>query len=342
MLPGLEPFARAEIEAAGGRVSRVGSGEIAFAADAPSRLHDLRRTVAVYRRLAFDVPRPKALLGDRDFRTLIAGIEEVRAGSSEPFAGFRFGAAGSDSKVFQRLAAAIERATGLAFDEEEGELLLRVRPAEGDAEGWEVLPRLTPRPLSAREWRVCNLAGGLNATLAVAMHDVALDGRDAARTPLRYLNAMCGSGTLLIEWRRGGGRGRAVGCDNAPEAVACTHENAAAAGVARDAEVLHADATQVPAADGSFDLITADVPWGDAVGSHDSNEALYPAFLDEAARLLVPDGVLVALTHEVQLFERLLGAHPAWRLDRVVKAFHGGHWPRMYRLVRAEDASTTS
>ena len=36
-------------------------------------------------------------------------------------------------------------------------------------EGWEALVRLTPRPLSARPWRVCNLPGALDATAAHAM-----------------------------------------------------------------------------------------------------------------------------------------------------------------------------
>lgn len=334
VLPGVEPFAQAELAAAGATVQHVGSGEIAFASASWEPLYRLRRCVAVYRLSTFDVPRPKALLGDRDFRRLIASLDEVRAHSSEPFASFRFGAAGSDSSVFRRLADAIADATDLLYDAEAGELLVRVRPASDGGSGWHVLQRLTPRPLSARAWRVCNMAGGLNATLAAALHDLALAGVDPGRADLRYLNAMCGSGTLLVEWRLAGARGAAVGCDVAPEAVVCTHENAGAAGIAGVVEVRHEDATHLDAADESFDLVTSDLPWGDAVGSHGGNRTLYPAFLDEASRLLAPDGILTVLTHEIQLFEELLRDRPAWRVDRVVRVFHGGHWPRMYRLVR--------
>lgn len=340
MLPGLETFARAEIAAAGGSIERVESGAIAFTAPQWEPLYQLRRTVAVYRRIAFDVPRPKSLLGDEHFRRLIAEIEEVRSRSADPFEGFRIGAAGSDSPVFQRLIGALEQATGLRHDAEAGELLVRIKPSASG--GWEVLPRLTPRPLSARPWRVCNMAGGLNATLAAAMHDLALGAADPRRARARYLNAMCGSGTLLVEWRLGGATGTAVGCDIAPEAVTCAHENIAAAGIARDVEVWHADVTDLAAPDEAFDLITADVPWGDAVGSHATNEALYPAFLDEAARVLAPDGVMVVLTHEVQLFEALLRDRREWHVDRVVTVFHGGHWPRMYRLVRRGGDATPS
>lgn len=338
VLPGLEPVARAEIESGSRPVDRVGSGEIGFRARNWAALHDLRRTVAVYRVLRFPVPRPKALLGDQHFRRLVAGIDEVRLRAPEPFHGFRFGAAGSESRVFARLAEALADATGLEHDPAEGELLIRVRPAVGGG-GWEVLPRLAPRPLSARTWRVCNMVGGLNATLAAALHDVALgDARTGsgalAGHELRYWNPMCGSGTLLVEWRLAGHRGPASGCDLADDAVGCARENLAAAGVAASAEVGIGDATRVDVPDASFDVIATDLPWGDAVGSHASNRELYPAFLDEASRLLAPDGVLAALTHEVELFEGLLRTRPAFRLDRVVRAFHGGHWPRMYRLVR--------
>lgn len=341
VLPGLESFARAEIVSAGATVERVDSGTIAFTADRWEPLYALRRTVAVYRRITFDVPRPKSLLGDEHFRRLVTEVEEIRRRSKDPFDGFRIGAAGSDSPVFLRLIGALEQATGLRHRPESGELLVRVKPAPDEA-AWDVLPRLTPRPLSTREWRVCNMPGGLNATLAAAMHDFAVLGADLGKVHARYLNAMCGSGTLLVEWRLAGATGYTVGCDLAVEAVTCAHENIAAAGLARDVEVLHADAVHFVAPDGSFDLITADVPWGDAIGTHQANATLYPAFLDEAARLLAPEGVLVVLTHEVQLFECLLKDRWDWRVDRVVTVFHGGHWPRMYRLVRREEDAPSS
>ena len=84
--------------------------------------------------------------------------------------------------------------------------MLRVRKADIRRDGWEVLIRLTPRPLSAREWRVCNMEGALNATIAAAMIEMT---DPSARRP-RVFNLMCGSGTLLIETTAAcpGGRGR--------------------------------------------------------------------------------------------------------------------------------------
>src|SRR5690606_18397991 len=117
--------------------------------------------------------------------------------------------------------------TSLREDPVDGELLVRVRPfRQGQISGWEVLLRLTPRPLSARAWRTCNRPGGLNATVAVAVNEMlGLDARGA------YLNLMCGSGTLLVERALAGAHGTLVGIDSQQEAVECSAANLASAGV---------------------------------------------------------------------------------------------------------------
>ena len=287
----------------------------------------LRRVTAVYLITQFDVPRPKALLGDQHFRRLLGAVERVR--SLHPggaFSSFRFGAAGSQSSVFQRLAEAISKATKLRYEPDEGALLLRVRP---NGKGWEVLTRLTPRPLSARDWRVCNLPGGLNACLAVAMNDLA-----KVKPDERYLNAMCGSGTLLIEQALGLNPKLLVGCDLDAEALECARQNVSAAGLSSSTDLRQADATALNFPVNSFDVVTADVPWGDAVGSHAANAALYPAFLAEMARVTTPHTRLVVLTHDLKLFKDVLAQQDVWQARAEVRVFHGGHYPRMFLLTK--------
>ena len=293
-----------------------------------SVLLGLRRVVAAYLVTHFDVPRPRALLGDEHFRRLLGASNTVRSlRPASAFESFRFGAAGSDSPTYQRLAARFAAETGLAYDPDEGDLLLRVRPGKT---GWEVLTRLTPRPLSARDWRVCNLTGGLNATVAVAMNDLAQTVSPDAVTSDRYLNAMCGSGTLLVERALVGGV-RFAGCDLSAGALGCAAQNLQAAGV-RKVELVQADATRLPFADRSFDTLSADLPWGDTVGTHAENATLYPAFLTEMARVAAEHARLVVLTHEIKLFERVLADQSGWRRERELRVSHGGHHPRMYLL----------
>lgn len=337
VLDGLKPFAERELARLGG-LSLGASADpeaVPFRYAGPwSRLAGLRTVVAVYLVERFGVPRPKALLAHQHLRRLVERILELR--EAAPFASFRLSAAGRDSEVYARLAAAIGEGGGLLHDAEEGDLLLRVRPmlhsggsydgANEPAGGWEVLLRLTPRPLSARPWRVCNLEGGLNATVAAAMLACA-----PARPGDRVLNLMCGSGTLLAERHAQAPAGRLVGVDLSPRALSCARTNLEAAGAG--AELVRADATALPFAAGSFDLVLADPPWGDQIGSHEANATLYPALLAEAARVAATPAVFVLLSHEIRLLERVLRASP-WRLAASHRVYHGGHYPRLYVLKR--------
>lgn len=328
VLGGLSSFAEAELRALrGAEIIRAEEEAVTFRYGGPlAALRELKTVVAVYALKRFEIPRPKALLGQQHWQQVLGLLRAVQ--SQDDFRGFRFSAAGSDSPVFVRLADAIRDATGLCFDAEEGDLLLRVRPY---AEGWEVLARLTARPLSARAWRVCNMAGGLNATLAVAMHQLA-----GVRPHDRVLNPFCGSGTLAIERASLGSAACLVASDLDPEALACGEANIRASGFTSVIATARADATALAELGSSFDVIVADLPWGDAVGSHDANARLYPETLRELARVAAPGARCVLLTHEIRLFERSLArAGLPWRQKRALRVFHGGHYPRMYLLERS-------
>lgn len=329
MLPGLEPFARDELKGVAG-VQQVdvekGAVGFRFVGDA-AKLSALRTVVAVYKLLHFAVPRPKALLGHEHLSRLAAAVAALR--ERETFGSFRLSAAGSDSAVYTRLTELLAQATGLPHVPDEGELLIRVRRAQGKnegGEGWVVLLRLTPRPLSARPWRVCNLAGGLNAGVAAAMLKLA-----AVKPGDRVFNPMCGSGTLLVEQGLELRPARLLGCDLDPAALACSAHNLHAAGV-DGVELSAVDATDTGLEPGSAEVIVTDPPWGDALGSHRRNAELYPALLREAARIAAPGARFVLLTHELKLFERVLRAQRAWRVTEQVRVFHGGHYPNIYLL----------
>src|SRR5690625_2315311 len=326
-LPGLLPFVRRELVALGARVLNEAEDSLRFSyAPAEERLLELRRAAAVYRVLQFPVPRPKALLGHEHLSYLLRNISEVAQRFEAEEQRFRFGAAGGDSPVFQRLAAEITGGTGLRHDDEQGELHVRIHPG---GPGWEVLLRITPRPLSARSWRVCNMPGGLNATVAASALDML-----GAHGVERHLNLMCGSGTLLVERDRSGPYDTLTGVDLSVEALECARANLDVAGIS-GVELLHGDATRLPLPGGSFDRISCGLPWGDAVGDHGLNAQLYPAFLEEAARISTEDARMLVITHELRLFERALAVQSQWRQEEVVRVFHGGHRPGLFLLSRS-------
>lgn len=334
VLPGLKPFALDELHRQFGTAIRVDPTEdeesIRFRYKGDVRpLLDLRTVVAVYQVEHFSIPRPRALLGHAHFTRLMHCVDAVRGlHPAAAFRTFRVSAAGADSAVFRRLRAEISAHTGLADDPEAGDLLLRVRPSAHG--GWEVLIRLSPRPLSARAWRVCDMPGALNATIAAAM--VALTQPVPSD---RFLNLMCGSGTLLIERLLCCPAEQAVGCDIDRAALACAEENLAAAGLSAVAQLLRMDATHLDFPERSFTALAADLPWGQLVGSREEVEDLYPAVLTEAARVAMPGAPFALITHAVRLFERLLPqVSHLWQVERIQRVFQGGQHPRIYLLRR--------
>lgn len=322
VLPGLEHVAATELGTV--PLARDIRGLRFWYPGDPERLTRLRSAVAVYRIETWDVPRPRGLLGNQQLGELAAYLREVVSVGGHT--SFRLGAAGKESAVMQRLAEELQTLLNLPHQPEDGELLIRLRPQE-DGPGWEVLARVTPRPLSARAWRVCNREGGLNATIAYATHKLA-----GQRDIDRIFNPMSGSGTLLVERALLGPYDAMVGVDIEQGAVDCARANLQAA--RRDVEVARVDALHTGLPARSFDLIVADLPWGDAIGSHASNEVLYPEFLTEMHRLTSKQGRLAVITHEIKLFERVLREQHKWEGRELLQVYSGGHHPKVYLLSR--------
>jgi tRNA (guanine6-N2)-methyltransferase len=335
VLPGLEPFAAAEIRRRLGETSAVGEGAAGdlpfeYGGD-PYDLLALRTVVAVYQVLDFDIPRPKALLGHQNFHRMVDAITKVEAlHPPKSFRTFRFSAAGRDSSVFDRLRDDLAAETRLANAPDEADLLLRVRPNADRGKGWQVLIRLTPRPLATRDWRACDMPGALNASIAAAMVEMTNPRPDDA-----FFNPMCGSGTLLIERVARMPVDLAAGCDTDPDALACGRENVRSAGLGHVIDLLAMDAAALDLPDGAFTALAADLPWGQLSGEHAENPALYRAVLREWARVAVRGARLAVITHEVAVFEDLLGEiADVWALIDVVKVFQGGLHPRIYVFAR--------
>ncbi len=329
---GIEALARAEAQRiAGLRLSsRAESGVIrATMHGALPALFELRCATSVFLVRQFAIPRPRALLGDEHFRAVLATIDTVRrCHPPGAFQSLFLSAAGAESSVLRRFKQELAGRLGLTIGDDDGDLLLRLRPTH-DRTGWELLVRLTPRPLATRRWRVCNREGALNGPVAHAMALLSQPGSSD-----RVLNIGCGSGSLLIERLLIGPAARAIGCDIDPSALACAQSNLAAAGLIGRVELHDWDACQLPLPAASVDVVLADLPFGHLVGSHSENLTLYPALLAEAARVTRPGGRAVLISHEVRLMERSLNALPVWRLQQQVRVDLGGLHPRIFVLRR--------
>ncbi|MBL8145609.1 MAG: RNA methyltransferase [Anaerolineae bacterium] len=328
---GLERLARAEVTGRLGVRSAAineGRGWLRFPLSQADRISQLRLAESAFQVETFAVPRPKALLGDQHFRRLADAVSNVTAAYHQPARTFTVAAAGSDSSVMLRLREAISRATGLTDAGGEGDLLIRLMRAR-ETNGWDVLLRLTPRPISARNWRVCSFPGALNATVASAMAQLTLP-----RPNDTFVNLMSGSGSILLERRLLMSYVVGIGIDHDPERISCAAENAVAARLTGQVRWMLADARSIPLPSASAHAITADLPFGQRVGRHEENVELYPPILAEAARIAVPGARFAALTHEVQLMERRLRSQHDWRTIQVLPINLRGLHPRIYLLER--------
>lgn len=281
-------------------ISHSRADEIHFTySGAAERLLSLTTAQTLLLRKDFAVSRPRTLLSPEHTAALIELIQKAQsirgAGTA---AGFRFDAAGSGSPTMRRIAERIENHLGLPFDPENGDCVITFRPGRT---GWEVLCRIGNRPLAARNWRKVNYRGSLNAAIASCMVELTRPKRGD-----RYLNIMCGSGTLLIERLLRQRARTAVGIDLSDTAVSACRENAEAAGLANRIQLIAGDARAVEFPGASFDAVTSDLPWGEQHGSRASNISLYRDSLREVARLCRTGGIVVILTQDIPSLKAVL------------------------------------
>ncbi len=290
------------------------------------KLNKLHAVIAIYEIHHFDIPRPKALLGHEHFTRLVSILSEKIRAWSQPELTFGIGVAGSESSVIHRLKEEISKALDIIEAEDgKGSLYWRLIPAYKNT-GWEVLIRLTPKPLSTRQWRINNIPGALNATVAYAMTQLTEQSNNHT-----VLNFCSGTATILIEYAQQHDNSILIAIDNDPTMIRAGQENLEEANVKDNINQIYCDATQSPIADNSIDCIYADLPFGHYIGSHDDNEWLYPAILNESARVAKQHTPFIVITHEIQLFEQSV-TYSNWKIKSQRQINLNGLHPRIFVL----------
>lgn len=336
VIAGLESYANHELLSRfPAKVSRIHCQRAGFLrfrfSGGPEQLRTLRSVVALYQIHHFPIPRPKALLGHQHFTRLQEILLETSQAFSQPARTIGIGAAGSESSVMRRLRMELAAALRLeSAADGKGGLFIRIAP-DRRAGGWEVLARTTQRPLSARDYRVENMPGSLNATVAFAMTQAV--SRPKAATAV---NLCSGASTIAIEHALLHPDDQLLAIDCSASALEAGRRNARASGA--DSRICHlrGDGISAPLAARSADRIYADLPFGHHIGSHEENERLYPAILREAARLARPDAAFVVLTHEVKLMRRSLRLS-FWHAERETRINLRGLSPRLFVLRHISD-----
>ena len=287
-------------------------------------LVSLQCPVAAYVVVSRSGAKPTVLVGDSSLVDACALV--LGSHPDGTFATFGIDMPGRDSPAARRIRDAIVDRTGLRYEKERGQLLVRCRRSK---DGWQALVRLTPKPLSTRPWRTRSVQGAVNACIAASMVRMLEPSADDV-----FLNLMCGSGTIAIERALAGQAKRIVAADIVGAMTEITLEHAQAAGVSDRIEVLEDDALGSSFPDATFDRLAAVLPYGFRIGSHGENVSAYPAMLGETARISAPGARFALLTQELKLLEETIESQREWRRTESRRIWQGGHRPNLVLLER--------
>lgn len=231
----------------------------------------------------------KSILGDL--------IDTVIGGSEHQFKMFKITGVRSDSLEVRSIANYIQN-TYYIKEKEEADLKIHIIKPDDE---WEVGIQITPRPLSVRDYRVINMSGAMDSTIAYAVNS--LCGLENAKS---YLNVFSGSATLLIEAVQCyPNLEQLVGFDNDKKHLSLAIQNIKKAGLIKKVQIKEADIFNKPDF-GTFDVITSDLPFGMSISKNEDLEKLYRSFIEYCEHSLNPNGKLAVYTSEYEILEKLI------------------------------------
>ncbi len=177
--------------------------------------------------------------------------------------------------------------------------------------------------------------GACLAKLALALWDGRRrEAGDETQLSPKALDAFCGSGTLLIELEKARHCQELTGVDISPMALSAAKENAKAAHV--PLTLIQKDARKFIVRQ-PYDILISNLPFGNRVGTHQSNEELYRQFVARLPELLEPDGVAILYTMERRLLEACVDRVPGLCRLQATRTEAGGLLPWAVALGRQKN-----
>ena len=215
----------------------------------------------------------------------------------DSFKTFKISCAGSDSPEVRDIVKYIKDTYEL---QESDEADLKIHIIKTD-DIWEMGVQITPRPLSVRDYRVVNMSGAMDPTIAYTVNSFC--NLESAHS---YLNIFSGSATLLIE----AGQcypnlNKLIGFDNEKKHLSLSIQNIKKAGLIEKVQVKEFDIFDKPDL-GKFDVIVSDLPFGMSISKGENLEKLYETFIQYCESVLNTDGRLVVYTSEYEIIEMIL------------------------------------
>jgi tRNA A58 N-methylase Trm61 len=231
----------------------------------------------------------KAILGD--IVNMIIGRKK------KEFKSFKISCAGSDSHEVRSIAEYIKQTYKLE-EKEEADLKIHIIKTDNT---WEIGAQITLRPLSLRDYKIKNMSGAMDPTIAYAVNSLCeLENADS------YLNVFCGSATLLIDAGQCySNLKQLVGFDNNKKNISLAIQNIKKAGLIKRIQLKEKNIFDKPEM-GKFDVITSDLPFGMAISKNENLEKLYQSFVEYCQETLNSSGTLAVYTSEYETFEKII------------------------------------
>ena len=223
-------------------------------------------------------------------------IEKVLHESGDVFKTFKLSCAGSDSPEIHKIKDYIIDTYKLVESETADLKIHIIKPTDI----WEIAVQITAKPLSLREYKVENIKGGMNPTIAYAMNAFI----DLEKTQ-SYLNIFSGSATLLIEAGLSNPNIKLLGFDKDGKTNSLAIKNIKKAGLIKSIQLKTADILEEPEL-GTFDAIVSDLPFGMLISKGEDLSQKYQKIVEYSENHLSPDGILVLYTSEYELLEKIL------------------------------------
>lgn len=193
------------------------------------------------------------------------------------------------------------------------------------------------KPCTVRDVRFTYRKGKLPASIhpvtAAALVSEALNVLQfPAGRVLRVYDPCCGSGTLLIEAARAfKGKTVLMGTDIMQNAVTVAKENTAAA--LTRAVILKKDCLKFRPGE-PFDLIVSNLPFGNRVGDHKGNTALYRGLVSQLPALMADGGLAALYTTEGTLLSEAIKDCRGLSVVRTVRTEAGGLMPTVFFIKK--------
>lgn len=175
-------------------------------------------------------------------------------------------------------------------------------------------------------YRKTDLPASINPTSAAIMiHEVS----KYLNKDSKVLDPFCGTSTMLIE-RNYLSSCDVTGVDVNPKAIECSLTNT------KEAKVkVKLYAKNCLEHTGYYDEIISNMPYGNRVGNHTSNEILYKDFINKLPSLLNDNGVAILLTSEISLIKKLLKNKTKLKLIKDIYTETGGLTPHLFVIKKA-------